>query len=70
LKTLKQQFVIFILSEGGTKCTSNKVAKILTQEDAEFDYICCSIGTGGTISGIINSATAKSFRFPALKGDF
>jgi 1-aminocyclopropane-1-carboxylate deaminase len=44
----------------------------LTEEDAEFDYIGCSIGTGGTISGIINSILPhqKVLGFPALKGDF
>jgi 1-aminocyclopropane-1-carboxylate deaminase len=39
-------------------------------EDADFDYICCSVGTGGTISGIINSVLPpKVLGFP-LKGDF
>ena len=34
--------------------------------------ICCAIGTGGTISGIINSAKAnqKVLGFPALKENF
>jgi len=44
----------------------------LTEEDAKFDFICCAVGTGGTISGIINSALPhqKVLGFPALKGDF
>jgi 1-aminocyclopropane-1-carboxylate deaminase len=29
--------------------------EILTKEDEQFNYICCSVGTGGTIAGIINS---------------
>jgi 1-aminocyclopropane-1-carboxylate deaminase len=33
-------------------------------EDAEFDYICCSIGTG-TISELSHQ---KVLGFPALKG--
>ena len=37
-----------------------------------FDYICCSVGTGGTISGLINSTqlNQKVIGFSALKGDF
>ena len=46
--------------------------EILTEEDANFDYICSAVGTGGTISGIINSTKKhqKVIGFPALKGDF
>jgi 1-aminocyclopropane-1-carboxylate deaminase len=41
------------------------------EQDASYDYICCAIGTGGTISGLINSANQKKvLGFPALKGDF
>ncbi|WP_370273110.1 1-aminocyclopropane-1-carboxylate deaminase/D-cysteine desulfhydrase [Flavobacterium sp. GSP6] len=74
LEKLKQQFGRFyLLPEGGTNDLAIKgCEEILTQEDAQFDYICCAIGTGGTISGIINSALShqKVLGFPALKGDF
>ncbi len=74
LEGLKQQFGDFYhLPEGGTNLLAIQgCEEILTTEDAEFDYICCSIGTGGTISGIINSALPhqKVLGFPALKGDF
>ena len=74
LEYLKQQFGNFyLIPEGGTNALAIKgCQEILTPEDAEFDYICCSIGTGGTISGIINSAFPhqKVLGFPALKGDF
>lgn len=74
LEKLKQQFGDFyLIPEGGTNALAIKgCQEILTPEDAEFDYICCSIGTGGTISGIINSALPhqKVLGFPALKGDF
>ncbi len=63
----------YLLPEGGT----NDLAilgceEILTKEDKNFDYLCCSIGTGGTISGIINASHLhqKVIGFPALKGDF
>lgn len=74
LAKLKQQFgEFYIIPEGGTNALAIiGCQEILTPEDAEFDYICCSIGTGGTISGIINSALPhqKVLGFPALKGDF
>ncbi len=74
LENVKQKFGSFyLIPEGGTNALAIKgCQEILTQEDAEFDYICCSIGTGGTISGIINSVLPhqKVLGFPALKGDF
>ena len=47
-------------------------ASHLTEADMAFDYVCCSVGTGGTISGLINSSQPhqKILGFPALKGDF
>jgi 1-aminocyclopropane-1-carboxylate deaminase len=73
-KKLKQNFGSFyLIPEGGTNDLAIKgCQEILTPEDADFDYICCSIGTGGTISGIINSVLPhqKVLGFPALKGDF
>ncbi|WP_091473367.1 1-aminocyclopropane-1-carboxylate deaminase/D-cysteine desulfhydrase [Flavobacterium swingsii] len=63
----------YLLPEGGTNVLAILgCEEILINEDAHFDYICCAVGTGGTISGIINSATPnqKILGFPALKGDF
>ncbi|MFV8342300.1 1-aminocyclopropane-1-carboxylate deaminase/D-cysteine desulfhydrase [Flavobacterium sp. XS2P39] len=74
LENLKQKFGgFYLIPEGGTNALAIKgCQEILTPEDAEFDYICCSVGTGGTISGIINSVLPhqKVLGFPALKGDF
>jgi 1-aminocyclopropane-1-carboxylate deaminase len=74
LDSLKQQFGDFYLvPEGGTNALAIKgCEEILTDEDAQFDYVCCAVGTGGTISGIINSILPhqKVLGFPALKGDF
>lgn len=61
----------FIIPEGGTNDLAIKGCKeILTDDDTDFDYICCSIGTAGTISGIINSLKPHQMAlgFPALKG--
>lgn len=74
LKQLEQKFGSFYLvPEGGTNALAIQgCEEILTEEDAVFDYIGCAIGTGGTISGIINSTLShqKVLGFPALKGDF
>ncbi|WP_082084388.1 1-aminocyclopropane-1-carboxylate deaminase/D-cysteine desulfhydrase [Flavobacterium sp. 316] len=63
----------YILPEGGTNELAIKgCEEILTKDDAIFDYVCCAVGTGGTISGIINSSRdhQKIIGFSALKGDF
>lgn len=74
LDDLKLKFGdFFLIPEGGTNALAVKgCQEILTDEDSEFDYICCAVGTGGTVSGIINSALPhqKVLGFPALKGDF
>ena len=71
---LKEKFGNFyLIPEGGTNNLAVKgCEEILTIEDLKFDYICCAIGTGGTISGLINSAKKQQqvIGFPALKGDF
>ena len=74
LENLKQKFGDFyLIPEGGTNELAVKgCEEILTDEDSVFDYVCCAVGTGGTISGLINSALPhqKILGFPALKGDF
>lgn len=74
LAELKQQFGDFyLIPEGGTNELAVKgCEEILTADDELFDFICCAVGTGGTISGIINSLQPhqKALGFPALKGDF
>ena len=74
IANLQQKFGSFYLvPEGGTNEYAVKgCEEILTEEDIKFDYVCCAVGTGGTISGIINSAFShqKILGFPALKGDF
>ena len=63
----------YLIPEGGTNELAIKgCEEILTENDAEFDFVCCAIGTGGTISGIINSVLPhqKILGFPSLKGDF
>jgi 1-aminocyclopropane-1-carboxylate deaminase len=74
IEQLQAQFGSFYLvPEGGTNDLAVKgCEEILTELDADFDFVCCAVGTGGTISGLINSALPhqKVLGFPALKGDF
>ncbi len=74
LEQLEEQYgPFYLVPEGGTNAFAIKgCEEILTNEDTVFDYIGCAIGTGGTISGIINSALShqKVLGFPALKGEF
>lgn len=63
----------YMLPEGGTNdCAVKGCEEILTAEDDVFDYICCAVGTGGTLSGIINCSkdSQQVLGFPALKGEF
>ena len=63
----------YLIPEGGTNALAIKgCEEILTETDLAFDYVCCPVGTGGTISGLINSSRSaqKIIGFPALKGDF
>jgi len=74
LKLLLENFKNFyVIPEGGTNALAIKgCQEILSQEDLSFDIICCAVGTGGTIAGLINSSlpTQKIIGFPALKGGF
>ncbi|MHA7058652.1 1-aminocyclopropane-1-carboxylate deaminase/D-cysteine desulfhydrase [Aquimarina sp. M1] len=74
LEELKEEFGSFyMVPEGGTNALAIKgCEEILTTGDNGYDYICCPVGTGGTISGIINSSLAHQqvIGFPSLKGSF
>lgn len=74
INELRKKFGDFYLvPEGGTNELAIKgCEEILTEEDQKFDYICSAVGTGGTISGLINSAKNHQhiIGFPALKGNF
>ncbi|PID67818.1 MAG: 1-aminocyclopropane-1-carboxylate deaminase [Flavobacteriia bacterium] len=70
---LKDNGPAYIVPEGGTNTLAVKgCEEILTDKDKEFDTICCAVGTGGTISGIINATSdhQKVMGFQALKGGF
>nr|WP_298893101.1 pyridoxal-phosphate dependent enzyme [uncultured Acinetobacter sp.] len=64
----------YIIPEGGSNDLAIKgTAEILTDSDrANFDVICCAVGTGGTIAGLIHASASHQhvIGFSALKGDF
>ena len=71
LLILKTQFGDFyFIPEGGTnELAIQGAAEILDSNDTQ-DYICCAVGTGGTIAGIINASNDKQtvIGFPAIIG--
>jgi 1-aminocyclopropane-1-carboxylate deaminase len=61
-----------ILPEGGTNSLAVKgCAELLPNNKDIYDYICVSVGTGGTMAGIVNSSlpTQQVIGFSALKGN-
>lgn len=73
LDELRNKFgEVYILPEGGTNELAIKgCTEILRKEDKEFDYITVSVGTGGTLSGIIQSLMPgqRVLGFSALNHD-
>lgn len=74
INSLKKEFgEMYVIPEGGTNTLAIRgCEEILGPEDSEFDIIGVSVGTGGTIAGIINASynNQRIIGFPALKGDF
>ena len=70
--SLQKQFGDFyLLPEGGTNALAVKgCAEILSLIDIPFDHVCCPVGTGGTLAGIISSLreNQKAIGFSVLKG--
>lgn len=71
LSELRNKFGDFyLIPEGGSnKFALKGTAEIITKNDSQ-DYICCSVGTGTTLAGIINSSSINQniIGFPAIKG--
>jgi len=74
VERLREQFGDFYLvPEGGTnKLAIKGSAEIVNDEVKKFDVIALAVGTGGTISGIINAAAPNQqvIGISSLKGDF
>lgn len=74
LHSLRQKWGDFyLIPEGGANQLGIKgCEEILTPQDNEFTIIACSVGTGTTLAGLINSAKPHQqvIGFSALKGTF
>lgn len=56
-KLMNKMLGLRIIPEGGTEPLAVKgCLEILESEDHDFDVICSSVGTGGTLAGLINSS--------------
>ena len=76
LKSLEEKFgKIYIIPEGGSNSFALEgTSEIPTFINIEYNYLCCAVGTGGTLAGIsdkIRNENIEVIGFPALKnGDF
>ncbi len=74
LKGLEHRFgPFYLLPEGGTNELAIEGCKEMAEEiDESFHFVCCPVGTGGTLAGIIRGlgGRKKVIGFSSLKGDF
>lgn len=71
MDALEQQFGDFyLIPEGGTNILAVKGATEFAQTlNTDFDYVCCPVGTGGTLAGLIEGLPEKKvIGFSVLKG--
>ena len=74
ISSLKETFGDFyVLPEGGTNELAVKgCEEILGERTQSYDYVCTSVGTGGTMAGLIRASEPHQqvMGFSALKGTF
>lgn len=72
-ENLRREFPeALIISEGGTNALAVEGVKfMLNEETKEFDFLCCAVGTGGTLAGISKFAAEnhKVLGFKVVKDD-
>lgn len=72
INTLNERFGRFyLLPEGGTNELAVKGCEdILEDEDMKFEHLCCAVGTGGTLAGLVNGSSENQMvlGFASLKG--
>jgi 1-aminocyclopropane-1-carboxylate deaminase len=72
LERLRDEFGDFYLvPEGGTNCLAVRGCSEIIQEiSIQYDYLCCPVGTGGTLAGLVIGLKGQSHAigFSALKG--
>lgn len=75
IEKLIQQFgKVYIIPEGGTNDLAVRGVEefaLQLRKEIDFDYVCCAIGTGGTMTGLIRALPDKKMLgFSSLKGNF
>lgn len=72
IESLHQEFgEFYLIPEGGTNALAVKGVEDFAQTLGDgFDYLCCAVGTGGTLAGLIKGldASVQILGFPVLKG--
>jgi 1-aminocyclopropane-1-carboxylate deaminase/D-cysteine desulfhydrase-like pyridoxal-dependent ACC family enzyme len=61
----------YLLPEGGTNDLAVRgCAELVAEIDEPFDYLCCPVGTGGTLAGVVVglAGRAHAVGFSVLKG--
>lgn len=61
----------YLIPEGGSNALAVKgCTEILTSIKDDFDYVCCAVGTGGTLAGLAAGlkGSRKALGFSVLKG--
>lgn len=61
----------YVLPEGGTNTLAVRgCAELVAEIDEPFDYVCCPVGTGGTLAGVVAglAGRAHAIGFSVLKG--
>lgn len=71
LESLKLKFGDFyLIPEGGTNELAIRGAEEILDKNDIQEYVCCAVGTGGTLAGIINSTNDNQsvIGFSVIKG--
>jgi 1-aminocyclopropane-1-carboxylate deaminase len=72
LENLRNLFgEFYLIPEGGTNELAVKgVTEFAQTLGSNFDYLCCAVGSGGTLAGLINGLDREKelIGFPVLKG--
>jgi 1-aminocyclopropane-1-carboxylate deaminase/D-cysteine desulfhydrase-like pyridoxal-dependent ACC family enzyme len=71
INRLHQQFgEFYLIPEGGTNLLAVQGCAEILPDSPEFDIVCCSAGTGGTLAGLLAGLAGQKqvLGFPALKG--
>jgi 1-aminocyclopropane-1-carboxylate deaminase len=61
----------YVLPEGGSNAHAVRgCAELVGELDVPFDYVCCPVGTGGTLAGVVAGlgGRAHALGFPVVKG--